>query len=383
MPDLPASADLVILGGGIMGLWAAVKAERRGIRTVLLDAGRTGQGASGGLLGALMPHMPDRWNDKKQFQFDALLSLEDEVRQVEEATGLCCGYRRSGRLIPLPKPHLRTIALRHSQEAETNWNGDARRFHWNVTDGPAQEGWPSSGFTEAGLVHDTLAAKVSPRRLAAALAASLRASRDVTVVEGLEAERIDAASGKVLFSDGSSIGYGHCIVAAGHRSFRLMDAISAPLPVSLGQPVKGQAALLSADVDPGLPLVFFNGLYVVPHEGGTVAIGSTSEEEFDAPFSTDARLDDLVSRARALVPYLENAPVIERWAGLRPKAIGRDPMVGPHPDHPQVIALTGGFKISFGIAHRLAEAAIAGILAEKMGVPPSFTLGSHLAVTSR
>ena len=78
-----------------MGLWAAVHAERLGIETLLIDSGRIGGGASGGLLGALMPHMPDKWNAKKQFQFDALLSLETEIAALEAATGLSAGYRRS------------------------------------------------------------------------------------------------------------------------------------------------------------------------------------------------------------------------------------------------------------------------------------------------
>jgi glycine oxidase len=381
--DLPASADLVILGGGIMGLWAAVKAERLGIRTVLVDAGRLGQGASGGLLGALMSHTPDKWNEKKQFQFDALLALEAEVQRIEAETGLTCGYRRSGRLIPLPKPHLRDIALRHSQDAEANWHAGGRDFRWQVLDAAPHAGWPDAAFTEAGIVHDTFAARVSPRRLISALAASLTNTRHVAVVGGLEASRIDIANGRVVFANGASIAFGHCIVAAGHHSFPLIQAVSVQMPQPIGQPVKGQAALLKAEIDPEWPLIFLNGLYVVPHEDGHVAIGSTSEESFDAPFSTDAKLDDLVERARALVPALKDAQLVERWAGLRPKAIGRDPMVGPHPDHRQVIALTGGFKVSFGVAHQLADAALASMLGREMRIPPSFTLANHLSVAAR
>ena len=51
--------------------------------------------------------------------------------------------------------------------------------------------------------------------------------------------------------------------------------------------------------------------------------------------------------------------MVERWAGLRPKAIGRDPMTGRHPNYPRLYTLTGGFKISFGLAHRLAASVIA------------------------
>ncbi len=89
-----------------------------------------------------------------------------------------------------------------------------------------------------------------------------------------------------------------------------------------------------------------------------LAVGSTSERRFEAGDTTDARLDDLIADARMLCPVLGEMVVAERWAGLRPRAVGRDPMVGPMPDLDNVIALTGGFKISFGIAHRMAEAAL-------------------------
>ena len=366
-----------------MGLWAAVKAERLGMSTVLVEAGHAGQGASGGLLGALMPHMPDRWNAKKQMQFEALVTLEEEVARLEAETGLSCGYRRSGRLIPLPKPHLRTIALRHSAEAESNWRQGGHDFGWHVTGAPLQPGWPAAGFAEAGLVHDTLAARVFPRGLVGALRAALAQARHVNLAEGHEVAGIDPALARIAFRDGKTLGFGHCIVAAGHQAFPLIEAISAKLSKPLGQPVKGQAALLAAEIDPDWPLLFLDGLYVVPHDGGRVAIGSTSEDHFEAPSSTDALLDDLISRARVLAPALADAPVVERWAGLRPKAIDRDPMVGPHPDHPGVIALAGGFKVSFGLAHHLADAALRIVQGGDAGLPASFMLENHLAVASR
>jgi len=96
-------------------------------------------------------------------------------------------------------------------------------------------------------------------------------------------------------------------------------------------------------------------------------------------------LDDLLIAARAMAPILADAEVLERWAGLRPKAVDRDPMVGAHPDHPSLIALTGGFKVSFGLAHRLAEAAVreAADMACCFKLPQTFTLASHIAVVSR
>ena len=376
--SLPASADLVILGGGVMGLWAGVKAARLGIRTLLLDAGRTGGGASGGLLGALMPHTPDRWNDRKQFQLEALVSLEEEVALLQSETGLSTGYRRSGRLIPLPKPHLREIAFRNGEEAGRNWVTAGRSFGWSVLDAPLDAGWPDAAACEAGLVHETLSGRVSPRLLTAALRARIDLSDHVRVIENAAAERIDPDRRLVHLAGGRTVSFGHCIIAAGHRSFPLLQAIEPASHLPLGRPVKGQAALLRADIDPAAPVLFLNGLYVVPHDDGTVAIGSTSEEEFANAAATDQKLEDVLARARELVPALERAEVVERWAGLRPKAIGREPMVGPHPDHPSLVALTGGFKVSFGLAHRLADAALAAVVGDPMTVPPSFVLADHL-----
>jgi len=379
-----SSAELLIVGGGIMGLWAAVHAERLGIDTLLIDAGLLGHGASGGVLGALMPYMPDRWDNKKQFQLEALVSLEGDIGRIEQETGLSAGYRRSGRLIPLPKPHLRKIALGHQQDAEANWRETGRQFHWNVIDDPVA-GWIDATAGESGFVHDTLAARVSPRGLIASFGAFLRRARHVRIREGVALLGLDPSQGVATTAEGD-IRFGHCILSAGHASFPLLDGLTADLQKPLGVPVKGQAALLKVDVDAGLPVLFRDGLYVVPHEGGHVAIGSTSENSFDEGLSTDGQLDALIAAVRAMVPVLQQAEVVERWAGLRPKAIDRDPMVGPHPEHPRLVSLTGGFKISFGLAHRLAAVAVGEIsgppdFAAKM--PHGFTLASHIGVASR
>jgi glycine oxidase len=382
--DLPANVDLLIIGGGVMGLWAAVKAERLGLSALLIEAQQPGAGASGGVLGALMAHLPDRWSDKKQVQFDCLVSLEDEVARLESETGLSCGYRRSGRLIPLPKPHLRSIAEGHAVDAEAHWRAGGRRFDWSVLDHSPCPHWLSSDAGPSGIALDTLAARIAPRSLVAALSAAIDGSRSVQRRSGLSVGRL--AGDHALLANGGRVGFGHCIVAAGHQSFALLedlDSTPGKRLQPLGSAVKGQAAILKADVDPDLPVIFLNGLYVVAHEAGHVAIGSTSENRFDVPLSTDRLLDDLIARARLLSPALESAPIIERWAGLRPKAIDRDPMVGPHPDSARISALTGGFKVSFGIAHRLADAVLAGIAGGVVNLPASFLLEHHLRVASQ
>lgn len=353
--------DVLIVGGGIMGLWAAVLADRAGLKTLLVERETLGAGASGGVLGALMPHIPDRWDEKKQFQFDALVSLETEIARVEAETGLSAGYRRCGRLIPLAKPHLHTIALRHRQDAGLHWQSPGGDYHWHVHDTAPAKDWLDPAFAASGVVLETLAARVSPRHLIAMLGARLEQSPRVRIEQGCELTDLDPDSGQATFADGRVEAFGHCILSNGVQAFPLFDRFL-QAPVTSGTGVKGQAALLKgAIINPDTPIVYTDGVYVVPHENGMVAVGSTSEITFDEPFSTDAQLDGLLARARALVPALAQAEIVERWAGVRPKAARRDPMAGRHPRHERLHMLAGGFKVSFGIAHRLAAAVITGI----------------------
>ncbi len=372
-------SEVLIVGGGIMGLWAALTAVRAGMSVCLVEERQIGAGASGGILGALMPHMPDKWNAKKQFQFDALVSLESEVAALEAETGLSAGYRRSGRIMPLAKPHLREIALRHEQDALQNWRAGDRQFFWHV-----QDAVPSASLgAEAaahGLVLDTLGGRLAPRQMLTVLRAALGHAPNARIVEGAGVRAIHTGRGRAELTDGTEISFGHCVLAAGVGSFPLIDALCGPLREPTGTGVKGQAALLIADVDPQLPVIFTDGVYIVSHDDGHVAVGSTSENRYANPLSTDELLTELLGRAEVLVPALRGAEVVERWAGIRPKSAGREPMVGRHPDHANLSVLTGGFKVSFGIAHRLSRFVIDEITGRPtIDMPDSFLCRNHIA----
>lgn len=377
------AVDLIVVGGGVMGLWTALFAARQGLSVHLAERRTIGAGASGGVLGALMPHLPDRWNAKKAFQFAALVSLEAEIAALEAETGLSAGYRRSGRLIPLPKPHNRAIAIGHAQDALSAWAMPDRTFAFEVLDAPLVAGWPAEVAMASGLVHDHLAGRLAPRALLAVLRAALARLPKVTICEGAGLQALDPATGVARFEDGTSLAFGHCVLAAGVETFALLAPLALPLARPMGSAVKGQAALLRASVDPALPVIFADGLYIVPHEDGLVAIGSTSENSFSDPSGTDGLLDALIAKARQTAPVLAEAPVVERWAGLRPKAIGREPMVGRHPDHPNVSLMAGGFKVSFGLAHELARTVVDEIEGGTLRVPPSFTVAAHFEEAGR
>lgn len=346
-----------MIGAGVFGLWVALEGVRAGLRVTIADRERPGAGASGGVVGALIPHIPVRWRPLKQAQLDGLLCLEAETERLTVETGRPTGYRRCGRVSPLADAAARERALEHRQAAADIWAGAARL---DVLDRlpPAIEGLVAPELFPAGAVADSLTARITPSLYLDALVAAL-ASR-AEILSGWEAREIDAATGRVRFP-GGDITARHTVVAAGWRSFPLA-------PVCQGKGVKGQAAVLSATLPADMPVLQMPDLYVVAHGRGQVAVGSTSENawQHEAP---DAGLDAVIARARAVCPALREAPVAARWAGVRPKAPRGDPMVGPVPGSERLWIATGGFKIGFALAHVLAKGLIARITGGQTAYP--------------
>ena len=125
-------------------------------------------------------------------------------------------------------------------------------------------------------------------------------------------------------------------------------------------------------------MLYADGIYIVPQADGTASVGSTSEREFEHPQTVDGRLDEVIGRARALCPDLSGAEVVERWAGVRPRAPRRDPMLGPVPGLPGVFAALGAFKIGFGIAPKVGEVLAAAVEGHPLEMPETFSVAHHL-----
>ncbi|MCQ0093812.1 FAD-binding oxidoreductase [Roseovarius sp. M141] len=317
-------ADVTVRGAGIFGLSVAWACARRGARVQVIDPCGPGTGASGGIVGALAPHVPENWNDKKAFQLDSLLMAEGFWAEVAEASGLSPGYARTGRLQPLEAGGA-ALANARGIQAQTLWQG---RALWRVA-GAAEFAHPPHS-ADGRIIHDTLTARLHPARACAALAAALTAKGAVIRTEA-------ADEGRVIWATGAAD----------------LGALNAAHPRQVGAPIKGQAALMDLAL-PDHPQIFACGVHIIPHEDGTTAIGSTTEREFDG-LGTDVLLDDVIAAARAAYPPLENARVIRRWAGLRPRTRSRAPMLGAHPLHPGQFIANGGFKIGFGMAPKVGE----------------------------
>lgn len=337
-------ADVTICGAGIFGLSLAWEALQRGARVTVIDPAGPGAGASGGVVGALQPHTPDPWNDKKQFQLESLMVAEAFWTTVDKTSGIDSGYARVGRLQPLATDRDVELARFRKDAARTNWGGGHR---WTVVDEAATEDWRPPSPTGLYL-HDTLSAILNPRRAVVSLAAAIRA-RGGTITESA------AHTGPVIWATGWQ-GLLDLSKARGRHS---------------GNGVKGQAILLGHNAA-GAPQIYADGLHIIPHLDGTVAIGSTSEREFTDATSTDDALDAIHDRASAILPILHGAPVRARWAGVRPRAISRAPLLGPWPDRPGHFIANGGFKIGFGMAPKCAEVMLDLVLDGHDEIPESF-----------
>lgn len=328
------ASEITVAGAGIFGLSCAWELIRRGQPVRLVEAARIGAGSSGGHVGALAPHAPENWNAKKQVQLDALIAAPDWWDAVAQAGGVDPGYARTGRIQPVPEGAQARMADRVA---------GARR-HWpewagmQITDAPQAALVPVSA---SGLwLVDRLTARINPRRACAALTAAIRA-------KGGEVHEGATTEGPAIWATG----------VAGLAPFG-------------GGGVKGQSALL-AHAAPDAPQVFADALHLVPHGDGTVAIGSTSERDA-TDLATDAQLDSLIAQARVICPALADAPVIDRWAGIRPRARSRAPMLGPWPGRPGHYVANGGFKIGLAMAPACARMLADLILDGRDAIPEGF-----------
>ncbi|MCG6904608.1 MAG: FAD-binding oxidoreductase [Rhodobacter sp.] len=345
-----ATVEITVMGAGIFGLSVAYACARRGARVHVFDPNGVAAGASGGIVGALAPHTPDQWLPKKAFQLESLLMAARHWAEVDALSGQASGYGRVGRLQPLARgERALTLALERTEGAKELWRGKAV---WQVIDAGADAWQPIS---ETGkLVHDTLSARIHPRRACDSLAAAIRAL-------GGDIESDGAVRGAVVW-------------ATGHEG---LLSLTSQMGRLIGNGVKGQAALVGHDAA-GQPQIFADGIHLVPHEDGTVAIGSTSERYFDDATSTDLQLDDLLARAREICPVLRDASVLQRWAGVRPRAKSRAPMLGAWPDRPGHFIANGGFKIGFGMAPKVGEVMADLVLEGRDCIPEGFRVEDNL-----
>lgn len=340
--------DVTVMGAGAFGLSVAWACVKRGARVRVIDPKGVAAGASGGLVGALAPHTPENWNAKKAFQFESLIMAQAYWDEIEAISEMPTGYGRLGRLQPIADERALALAEARAEGAKTLWQGKAE---WQIIPCDAAEPWAPQSPT-GKLVFDTLSARMHPRQACLALAETLRRKGVDIVADG-------PLAGQVVWATG----------------WEGLVALSDEIGRMVGNGVKGQAALFRPDPKmdlTGKPQLFADALHIIPHADGTIAVGSTNERLFEDPHQTNAQLDDVIARAIAALPALADAQVIERWAGVRPRAKSRAPMLGHHPSKPGAFIANGGFKIGFGMAPKAGDCMADLILEGRDSIPADF-----------
>ena len=215
-----ATFDVTVMGAGVFGLSIAYCCARKGARVQVIDPAGVASGASGGLVGALSPHVPEQWNEKKAFQLESLLAARSFWPDVERVSGLITGYRQSGRVQPLADAAAVALARSRAEGAERYWRGEAV---WEVVEAVPSPLMPASatGF----VVSDTLSALIHPRQATLALAAAVQALDGVVLREG-------DATGRVVWATG----------------WEGLEEMTAQHHRQVGNGVKGQAALFRLEV---------------------------------------------------------------------------------------------------------------------------------------
>ncbi len=330
-------SDVVVVGGGIVGLACAYELAKAGASVDLLEYGRTGMQATNAAAGMLAPliesHGPGPMLDFGLRALAAYPALVDELAP----TGIDVELRITGILKAATSPadfdHLR---------ARLAWQRQCGLTIDELDAATCRELEPRLGGRITGGVFSSDEGGINNQMLslAVARAATARGARlhTDTPVTGFEAAgcRITA----VVSRDRRFAG-DHVVLAAGARSRQLAKLLGVEVPV---RPIRGQMIALGGMLPPIRRIVWGPDGYLVPRANGLVFAGATVEDVGFRRRTTKAAVRRLRSMAAALVPQLRAATTQFEWAGLRPGSPDGLPIIGPVPGLENLVAATGHYR---------------------------------------
>jgi glycine oxidase len=347
-----AAGDVVVVGGGVVGLGVAWRAAQAGMAVTVVDPA-PGRGASWAAAGMLAPVTEVHYGEQALLRLN--LAAADRwpafAAELEEAAGAPIGYRRCGTLTVARDADdnaaledLYRFQRRCGLQVERLRSRDCRRLEPGLA--PSVRG----GVLAPG-DH-----QVDNRAMADALqAAGERAG--VRLLLGRVAELLvdgERVTG-VTLAGGASLPAGTVVLAAGCWSRDLGGLAAELLPPV--RPVKGQLLHLRGPAADPLCRRNVRGLevYVVPRADGRVVVGATVEEQgFDARVTAGA-VHDLLRAALELLPDVAELELAETVAGLRPGSPDNAPLLGPAGVDGLVVA-TGHYRNGILLAPVTADA---------------------------
>lgn len=359
------TSDVVIIGGGVIGLSTAYACVRRGLRVRLLDRAATGTEASWAGAGILPPAGPldPHSHPLEQLASLSLLRHAEWAEQLRQETGIDTGFRRCGGLQLAPTPAdaaaARAWVAQCAEEGiEAEWLGPAALAE-------LEPGLLPHARSLLGAVHTPGECQLRNPRHLRALAEACRL-KGVVIDEHCEVESLELAGGRVrrVVTARGPIEAPQLVLTAGAWT----RALLAPLGITIDTlPIRGQMVLFQCSTPPLRHIVNEGPRYLVPREDGRLLAGSTEEEVGFDKRTTPEALAELERFARERVGPLCDARVERSWAGLRPGSFDGFPYIGKLPQLDNAFAAAGHFRSGLYLSPATAE-----LLAQLLlGEPPS------------
>ncbi|MBW4466095.1 MAG: glycine oxidase ThiO [Pegethrix bostrychoides GSE-TBD4-15B] len=308
------TSDVLIIGGGVIGLATAVELRLRGATVTVLsrDFQEAASHAAAGMLAPGAEAIPD--SPMRELCQRSLALYPDWVSKLESLSGSSANYWACGILAPLFELPTHPISPHPVSSASQIWLD--RSAIQTAQPGLSPEivgGW---WFPEEGQV-DNRALAVTLRQAAQSLGVQIQEGVTVTAIQQRHG-RVEAL--KTTAGDWQA---GHYLLATGAWSQAVL-----PVPV---QPRKGQMlALQAGDLrSERLHRVLYGEeVYIVPRQDGRIVVGATSESVGFTPQNTAGGLQTLLNAALRLCPMLQDLPIQECWWGFRPATPDQLPILG-------------------------------------------------------
>jgi glycine oxidase len=326
-------SEVLIVGGGVIGLTTAYFLAGDGVRVRIVDKGDLGQEASWAGAGILPPANPERARTPaEQLLAQSAVRFPALSAELRQRTGIDNGYLRSGGL---------EILAQEDEAAVNEWRGEGIAFEL-LHEKELRRLEPELAPELATAYHlPDMAQLRNPRHLAALVAGC--ASLGVQLQPGCPVHGFERRGNQILAARtaGGTVGADRFLVAAGAWTDALLEQVGWRPGV---HPVRGQIALLNT----GRPLfrrILLQGArYLVPRPDGRVLIGSTEEDAGFDKRTTAGAIVGLLALAASLVPALADAHVERCWAGLRPGSPDGLPFLGGVPGLDNLFVAAGHFR---------------------------------------
>lgn len=313
--------DVIVVGGGVIGLSIAYELALQGLSVRLLEQGALGTEASWAGAGMLPPgHLPGAKTPEARLRAASHALWPEWSQRLRDETGIDNGYLRCGSL---------TVSFSSRDHDYSNsfahWRDEGVAVE-RLSRADLAERFPSlaNEVAEAFLLPD-MAQVRNPRHLKALVAGCTR--RGVELLPGHPVVGVERAGERIVAvrTPQGEFRAGEFIFAAGAWSASLMTSAGVEFPV---EPVRGQIILLQTSRLPFRTIIEDGKRYLVPRPDGRILIGSTEERVGFVKANTAGAVAELLRFATDLVPDLKQAHVERTWSGLRPYRPGELPYLG-------------------------------------------------------